>query len=168
MSKYSRNFKCEVARRYENTSSTCLSQEYGVSARQIRYWSLAYHLNGNSAFLHRGKPYSQDFKIKVIEQMETEQWSLSYASAFFDLSSPGILSAWLSHYNRGGLNSLNPRDKGKMKVKTLPNSSSNKKVTEMSDKELREELEYLRAENAVLKKLKALAQEERIRTIKRR
>ena len=38
------------------------------------------------------------------------------------------------------------------------NSSTPKPSSEMTEKELREELDYLRAENAVLKKLEALAQ----------
>jgi transposase len=37
----------------------------------------------------------------------------------------------------------------------------------MTDKELREELEYLRTENAVLKKLEALAQQKRTQTKKK-
>lgn len=37
-------------------------------------------------------------------------------------------------------------------------SSEAKPAEQMTEKELREEIEYLRAENAVLKKLKALAQ----------
>lgn len=40
----------------------------------------------------------------------------------------------------------------------INHSSTPKPSSEMTEKELREELDYLRAENAVLKKLEALAQ----------
>ncbi|WP_394182025.1 hypothetical protein [Marinomonas posidonica] len=47
-------------------------------------------------------------------------------------------------------------------------SSESKPAEQMTEKELREELEYLRAENAVLKKLKALAQAKQEQAKKKR
>ena len=89
----------------------------------------------------------------MIQRMKREGWSLTYTSAFFDLSSPGMLSEWVSAYNSGKLTHLKP-----LRV-NMPKSVKTKSSKEMTEKELREELEYLRAENAVLKKWSALAQE---------
>ncbi|BFT31461.1 hypothetical protein D210916BOD24_26370 [Alteromonas sp. D210916BOD_24] len=88
--------------------------------------------------------------------MAANNWSLGYTSAFFDLSSPGILFQWQKLYARDGISGLKPKKKGKPRVKN--DSSTPKPSSEMTEKELREELDYLRAENAVLKKLEALAQ----------
>jgi transposase len=46
-------------------------------------------------------------------------------------------------------------------------SSEHKPSSQMTEKELREELDYLRAENAVLKKLEALAQAKKHKAKKR-
>lgn len=45
--------------------------------------------------------------------------------------------------------------------------SESKPLEQMTEKELREELDYLRAENAVLKKLEALAQAKKTKTKKK-
>lgn len=59
-------------------------------------------------------------------------------------------------YARDGITRLKPQKKGRPRVTNL--SPTPKPSEQMTEKELRDELEYLRAENAVLKKLEALAQ----------
>jgi transposase len=49
-----------------------------------------------------------------------------------------------------------------------PKDNGAKQPEQMSEKELRAEIDYLRAENAVLKKLEALAQQKRILAKKKR
>ena len=97
--------------------------------------------------------------------MRRNNWSLGYTSAFFDLSSPGLLFQWQKLYCQYGITRLKPQKKGRPSVTN--NSSEQKSSESMTEKELREELEYLRAENAVLKKLKALAQAKKKKTKKR-
>ena len=168
MSKHKRIFKIEIAIKVQETSSRELSRVSGVSSRQIRYWDAVYRIHGSNAFQHLGRPYSKHFKLHAITTMAHENWSLSYASAFFDLSSPGILYVWLKRYNESGSDNLTPKRKGKPKMAITPKPHRGKSPESMSEDEMREELEYLRAENAVLKKLEALAQEKRKRTKKKR
>ncbi|WP_068547899.1 helix-turn-helix domain-containing protein [Thalassotalea crassostreae] len=168
MSKHKRIFKIETAIKAEETSSIELSRKIGVSCRQIRYWGAVYRIHGSNAFQHPGLPYSKQFKLHVIKTMAEENWSLSYTSAYFDLSSSGILSAWLKRYNQSGSDNLTPKKIGRPKMAKTPNSHRGKSPESMSEEEMKEELEYLRAENAVLKKLEALAQEKRKRTKKKR
>lgn len=156
MSKYHRAFKLELAKYAQDMSSTELSRKFNVPSRQLRYWSFVYRLHGESSFLSANLPYHQSFKIKVLQAMEQNNWSLTYTSAYFDLSSPGILFQWQKLYAQGGIDSLKPNRKGRPRVKN--HSSTQKPSEQMTEQELREELEYLRAENAVLKKLEALAQ----------
>ena len=156
MSKYNRAFKLRLAQLAQEESSGAVGSKFGVRPNLIRYWSLVYRLNGTKSFVHKQLPYSREFKFRALKTMRRNNWSLGYTSAFFDLSSPGILFQWQKLYAREDISRLIPKNKGKPRVTN--NSSTPKPSSEMTEKELREELDYLRAENAVLKKLEALAQ----------
>ena len=156
MSKHHRAFKLKIAELALSESSSAVSNRFNVTDRQVRYWTAIYRIHGAESFRSVHKPYSLAFKAEVLKTMTANSWSLGYTSAFFDLSSPGILFQWQKLYSREGQSRLIPRKKGKPR---MTNHSSEPKPSEqMTEKELREELEYLRAENAVLKKLEALAQ----------
>ena len=156
MTRYNRTFKLQLAKLCETQSSVSLSQEYGVDARQIRYWSQVFRIHSESSFQHVGKPYNSSFKLKALRKMHDQNWSISYTSAYFDLSSSAILLQWKRLYDSGETNKLIPQKKGRPTM-SKPTSTP-KSADQMTVKELREELKYLRAENDVLKKLKALAQ----------
>lgn len=156
MSKHKKEFKLQLAKLSQENSSTSLSYLFNVPARQIRYWSSVYQIHGFNSFLHKELPYTQTFKINALETMRANGWTLGYTSAYFDLSSPGILFQWQKSYDDGGSISLIPRKKGRALMKQpMPQPKPSEQMTEQ---ELRDELEYLRAENDVLKKLEALAQ----------
>lgn len=165
MSKYNRAFKLRLAQLAQEESSGAVGSKFGVRPNLIRYWSLVYRLNGTKSFVHKQLPYSREFKFRALKTMRRNNWSLGYTSAFFDLSSPGILFQWQKLYRCDGIAYLNPRNKGNPRMTS--NSSEPKPSEQMTEKELREELEYLRAENAILKKLEALAQTKKKKAKKR-
>ena len=165
MSKHHRTFKLALAKLSQNKGSRAVAQQFGVESTQIRYWSQVYRLHGEDSFQHRQKPYTQSFKIRVLQAMYENGWSLNYTSAYFDLSSSGILFQWQKLYACEGISRLKPQRKGKPRMATQP--SEPKPADQMTEKELREELEYLRVEYAVLKKLKALAQAKKERAKKK-
>lgn len=88
--------------------------------------------------------------------MWENNWSITHTSAVFNFSSPGTISFWLKHYNQSGIQGLHSRPKGRSSMKSQLHKRPTKSDEEMSLAELREELAYLRAENAVLKKLEEL------------
>ena len=156
MSKHHRAFKLELAKLAQDNSSTVLSKQFQVNVSLIKHWARVYKIHGLSSFIHVHQPYSAEFKLHVLNTMKMNCWSLNHASAFFDLSSPGILFQWQKLYAQGGISRLKPQKKGRPTV--TKSDSSAKPVEQMTEEELREELAYLRAENDVLKKLEALAQ----------
>ena len=156
MSKHHRAFKLRIAELALSESSSAVSNKFNITSRQVRYWTAIYRIHGAESFRSVHKPYSQAFKAEVLKTMAANSWSLGYTSAFFDLSSPGILFQWQKLYARDGISRLKPQKKGRPVM--LNTSSSSKPVEQMTEEELREELAYLRAENDVLKKLEALAQ----------
>ncbi|OJF68331.1 transposase [Alteromonas sp. V450] len=162
MSKYHKAFKLKLARLAQEESSGTLGPKFEVRPNLIRYWSQVYRINGAESFTHKQRPYSFEFKIHVLKTMSVHNWSLTYTSAYFDLSSPGILFQWQKLYAHEGITRLKPQKIGRPRV--INHSSTPKPSSEMTEKELREELDYLRAENAVLKKLEALAQARKKKT----
>lgn len=165
MSKHNRAFKLKIAELALSEGSIAIGKQFSLSPQMVRYWVTLYRIHGRDSFTSAEKPYTRDFKLKVLNAMQTNNWSLSYTSAYFDLSSPGILYQWQRHYAHDGISRLQPMKKGRPRMTSRPSEA--KPSEQMTDKELREELDYLRAENAVLKKLEALAQVKKKKAKKR-
>lgn len=156
MFKHHRVFKLKLARLAQEESSRTLGLKFEVCHNLTDYRSQVYRINGIDSFVHKQCPYSFEFKLHVLKSMSVNNWSLNYTSAYFDLSSPSILFKWQKLYAHEGITRLKPKKKGRPRV--THHSSTPKPSAEMTEKELMEELDYQRAENAVLKKLEALAQ----------
>ena len=168
MSKYNRELKLTIAKQcLHGAASRRLSSEYSISSRQIRYWAQVYSIHGTNSFLPTLHSSSAEKKLQALNLMWTRGWSLTHTSAVLNLSSPGTLSSWLKKYNEAGLEGLESRPIGRPLMKSLSKATP-KPDDEMTLEELREELAYLRAENAVLKKLEELKQQKRRQTKKKR
>ncbi len=168
MSKYSRELKCIIAKQcLGGASSRDLAKQYSISSRQIRYWAQVFAIHGTDSFLPTKHAATAQTKRKALNLMWTNEWSLTHTSAVLNLSSPGILSVWLKRFNELGIKGLKIRHKGSPSMKQQPQRTT-KPDNEMTLEELREELVYLRTENAVLKKLEELEQEKNRRTKKKR
>lgn len=159
MSKYSRELKFTIAQQcLDGSASTQLSNEYSIPSRQIRYWAQVFAIHGTNSFIPASYGSSAEAKLQALNLMWTNDWSLSHTSAVLNLSSPGTLSVWLKKYNENGAKGLVNRPIGRPPMKPLPKTKP-KSDDEMTLEELKEELAYLRAENAVLKKLEELKQQ---------
>lgn len=168
MSKYSRELKIIIANQcLAGETSQKLSAKYSISSRQIRYWSQVVAIHGFDAF--RPTPHLRDARARfqALKLMWINAWSLGHTSAMLNLISPGILSLWLDRYNEKGFRGLESGSRGRSPMKshrTVPTRSAD----EMTVEELKEEIDYLRAENAVLKKLEELEQAKRRQAKKKR
>lgn len=161
MSKHSRAFKIWAAERYlKEGGSRRIAKALGLSSRMLRYWGAVYTLHGENAFAPPSPSFSAQDKLNILNNMWTQGWSLGHTSAYYNLSSPGMLFEWRRRYEEDGVERLLSLKRGRPLMKKTP-PVSNKTPSDMTPKEMQEELEYLRAENAVLKKLEALSQQKR-------
>src|SRR5690606_16216502 len=107
--------------------------------------------------------FSAAFKQEVLSTIEKENLSLREARLRFDLSNEQIILSWQRRLREFGLSGLEPGPKGRpVMADKLPINPKRRRSKQplTKEEELLQELEYLRAENALLKKLQALAQKE--------
>ena len=164
MAKYKEEFKRELVRRYleEHCSYAILMKEYGVGRTTLQQWIASYKLHGVAGLGKKHSRYDAQFKLDVLLRMRQDNLSFTQTAALFGLrGGAGVVSKWDHLYYSKGLNALEPKPKGgaKMTSQKLPAkpAKSTADDTRTVD-ELRQENEYLRAEVAYLKKLRALIQ----------
>ena len=93
MSKYSRAFKITLAQQCLDgvSSPRALGKQLSIPHSQIRYWSKVYSFNGEESFLPPKTSRTAKDKADILKRMWSENWSLNYTSAFYNLPSPGTL-----------------------------------------------------------------------------
>jgi transposase len=158
---YKFRLQCVEAVVKNNRPARVVASEKGVVFSNLRLW-LGFYLKYGKDGLKRRKYqyYDVSFKLKVIQTIEKELLSLRQACIRFNVPSESTIVGWKRVFETEGILGLSNKPKGrppKMKppIKRKARKSS-KPLTR--EQELLEELEYLRAENALLKKLQALVQ----------
>jgi transposase len=161
--KYNYEFKlqCVEAVVKGKRSTYDVASEKGIIRGNLRLWIKFYELYGKPGLRDRVyQHYDTAFKLKVLQTVERENLSLRTACARFNIPSVATIIVWQRAYESNGYQGLIPISKSRtltMKPPIKPKAKkSSKPLTR--EEELLKELEYLRAENALLKKLQALVQ----------
>ena len=151
---------------------TCASaaKRIGGNKGTVERWLIVYNEQGEGGLnLKSGNKngiYSGEFKIKVVRYMLENRLSLFRTAAFFGISSASVVLKWHQIYNRLGEAGLLKETRGRKSILLLnkkKNTKKNSSTTDLPEEKLaalQKEVEYLRAENAFLKKLDALIQQE--------
>ena len=169
--KYTTDFKLEVVSYVLSGASYLAAARYfGIASKStVKTWVAAYRIHGSKAFQPNHKKWTPSQKRRVLNRMWTEGWSINHTSAFFNIPSPSTVWSWKTRYESYGIGGLKKQTRGRSQVKkTTQLNTDSKKATDMTLEEIQEELEYLRAENAVLKKQEALLREKAAQTKKKR
>jgi transposase len=138
----------------------------------LKTWVARYRQHGDGGLSKKYSHYGAKFKLSVLRRMWREGLSYRQVAALFDLrGGHDVVVTWERKYHEGGLSALEPRPRGR--PKTMPAPESPKPLApEVEDtrtrEEILEEVKYLRAEVAYLKKLRALRQEKEQAAQKRR
>lgn len=165
--KHGAAFKLKVIKEHlRGDSITSVALKWGLSRSLLTRWVDHYNSSGNKGLLPRLVQYhSAEFKIKVVESYRKQELSLRDCCLHYGIANESTLLSWVRKYEQSGLDGLRKqRGRPKLMKKNIPPKKT-KPLTRLEDLE-RENL-YLRAENELLKKLEALAQQKTTQKRKR-
>ena len=163
MSKYSEQFKLEAITSYlaGGTSYRVAADKHEIEFGMLRLWVASYRIHGAASLKKIHRRYSPGFKLSVLQRMWRDELSYRETTALFDLRNANQVGIWERQYYSGGIEALTSRKPGpaaKMSKKPSKPVTTSCDADSPSREQLLAEVEYLRMENAYLKKLKALIQ----------
>jgi transposase len=165
MSKHSTVLKLSVVEFYRNghRSYSDVKARFGIDHSTVRQWVALHAAHGLDGLAKKFTAYDAAFKLSVLRRMWDDGLSHRQAAAIFNIRNASSLSEWEKRYERGGIEALAPLRRGRPRSMPEPPTVSGQPDVLQDDdarsrEELLAELNYLRMENAYLKKLEALTQ----------
>lgn len=165
MSKYTEQFKLSAVRQYLTglAGFKAVAKQFGIDSSSLRTWVGWYQHHGAEGLEKKYSHFSAQFKFEVLQFIVGNDLSHRQVAAIYNIRNPSMLADWERSYHEGGLDALVPRPRGRGKQMSDPPPKKPPAVPDdpsPSREALLAEVSYLRMENAYLKKLKALVQEQ--------
>jgi transposase len=162
MSKHSEQFKLSVIKDYLAGAGGfgAVAQRHGIDGSTVRKWVGVYRQHGEAGIQKKFSHYDAQFKLSVLRHMQEKGLSHREVAAVFNIRNAPSIGVWERQYYAGGIDALSQRPRGRRKKMpdfpiTPPSEATDQTRTR---EQLLEEINYLRMENAYLKKLEALVQ----------
>ena len=163
--KYGQKQKVSTVRSVISGRETILLAARRLACREntIVRWVRQYKQHGGKGLQVRNGSYTGRFKVRVVCYMLRKGLSLMATAIHFNIPSESAVYRWVKTYERQGSAGLLKETRGRKKTfmppKTKKKTAEAANTPEEKLAALQKEVEYLRAENAFLKKLDALIQQ---------
>lgn len=173
MIKYSEQFKLSVIEHYQTGMAgyRLVGQHFGLAPAIVRRWVLWYRNHGLAGLTKQYGRYSPEFKLSVLQHMWDNSLSKTQVAAVFNIRNTVSVGTWERRFLSGGIEALARMSTRKSCQLNAPTSKPPPPATDLerTREELLAELDDLRLEVIVLKKLQALAQaRKKLQTPKKR
>ena len=135
-----------------------VSSRLGVSVEAARRPEARFKIWGRAALERKPtkQVHSFEFKLALVRRFLDGEGTQPELARMHQLSSPKLLGKWVQNYREQGEDGLRPKAKGR--PKSVPGTPAGE-VSELE--KLRRENQRLQAENAYLKKVRALGNQPR-------
>ena len=139
----------------EGCSYKELSKKFKINTSTVKYIIRLADLHGETILI-KGKNnyYPAELKLHIINEVLILGNSISATSLKYALPNHGLLCNWISKFKENEYNILEKPKGRPSKMKKNNKNIENKELSKVE--QLEKELEYLRAENAVLKKFREI------------
>lgn len=153
---YERQREAAVALFEDGCGARAVAARLGVSADAVRRLHDRWRLRSAGALMRKpGKrSFTFEFKLEVVRRFVAGEVTALELARELELSSPKLVESWVRAYRREGEDALRPKPKGR--PATAPGSPGPGELERLRQENLR-----LSAENAYLKKLRALREQGR-------
>ncbi len=164
MARFTTDQKLEAVERYLNgyESLKTVAKSMGINPSTIKEWVKLYEVNGSRGLEKSYTSYSLQFKMDVLNYMNETGASLRETASVFNIPAKSSLTVWRRLFEAGGIEALESKKKGRPPMKKKPNHQASPTTESMPEsvEALKAKVRQLEMENAYLKKLKSLVQEQ--------
>lgn len=143
----------------QGLSSSQVGIRLGINSGLIRKWAIRYRALGIAGFKTPPftRSYPVEFKVSVVRTVKEKSLSFAQTALQYGISESSV-NFWVQKVKASGYDSLLGINFGKLPPQTMGRPKKQKPQTELEI--LRERVERLEAENALLKKVKALVEQQ--------
>jgi transposase len=138
----------------EGQSVRTVSRQTGISRKVLEYVLAQVDKHGWSSLEGHRYNWSAEEKLSILQYMENNHLSCFETGIHFGIKGSSTVRVWAERYRRDGMAGLESKKQGRPKKWRPPDETMTR------EEQLEAENLYLRAENAYLKKLRALIAEE--------
>lgn len=163
MTKYTEKQKLDAVEAYERGEGglRAIAKAHAVGFDALRSWVAAHRSQGSAGIAAKKRAnYEPDFKLLVLHRMAEDGLSCRQAAAIFGIRRHNQIAEWSRLYKAHGAAAMQPRWKEQQKkMSKTPRRRKDPDVLpddQRSREDLLRDLQQLRAENAYLKKARAL------------
>ena len=156
--RFSKQDKINMYQLYQkNYRYSEIKEYYSIGEGNFYYLIRVLNRHGISWLNRPHHKWTKEEKMNEIHRVLFNNETEGGVALDLGLSSIGMLTNWIRDYRKNGYNVVN-KPKGRLRKKTITKRNQKKiKPEDKKNKELEEEILYLRAENTYLKALRELA-----------